>query len=279
MAACLLTVPRSSEAVTADAQFHSPTLIRENQPYRVFSRPDGSFFVARNFNRFNFEDRGPLLKFTAARTLDTSFRMPSGAFHVNAAAFAPTGAVYVAALELDRRGRSYSILRLNADGSHDPTFGPGRGPRDAVTALGLQPDGKLLVAGTFTHWAGEERHGLVRLNDNGSLDTTFVPTRLDGQILSNIVVQPDGKILIAGSFGTINGMSRSAVARLNPDGNVDTSFNSTAARSLLSGLQPIRGVALLPDGHIMLAGRFQSGLDQAAPLALVNTDGTRIAVF
>ena len=205
--------------------------------------------------------------------------MPSGYFHVNTVAFASNGKLVVAVRQVERNGTAYSVLRLNGDGSIDPSFNAERVAGEQIDALAIQQDGKVLVAGQFKQFAGEERAGIARLNANGSLDSTFAVTP-DNSVLSNIVVQPDGKILFAGSFSFVNGVARDAVARLNVDGTVDSTFISRAWRSQLSGLQPIRGLALQPDGQILLAGRFE-GLDfnTAGPVARLNPDGTLDRVF
>jgi uncharacterized delta-60 repeat protein len=83
----------------------------------------------------------------------------------------------------------------------------------------------------------------------GDADAGFVPV-LDREV-SSISVQPDGKILIGGEFGTVNGVTRSRLARLNGDGTLDTTFNPG----------PNAGVycsAVQQDGSILLGGDFTS---------------------
>ncbi|RZK29929.1 MAG: hypothetical protein EOO63_07955, partial [Hymenobacter sp.] len=107
----------------------------------------------------------------------------------------------------------------------------------------LQPDGKILVAGNIDSYNGTTRGGILRLNADGSLDTSFAPTGsgIDYDILA-MVLQPDGKILIGGQFTTYNGASCRYLTRLNANGTRDASFNlvgtglNNAVRTL--ALQP-----------------------------------------
>ncbi|HYY56460.1 MAG TPA: hypothetical protein VE842_03955, partial [Pyrinomonadaceae bacterium] len=116
-----------------------------------------------------------------------------------------------------------------APGTQDTTFGEaGLGFRGDVWALALQPDGKVIVGGNFSKYNGIDIISIARLNADGTLDTTFNQGGFgtDATIF-DIVLQPDGKILIAGSFTQYNRVARSRIARLNADGTLDTTFSQT----------------------------------------------------
>jgi uncharacterized delta-60 repeat protein len=100
------------------------------------------------------------------------------------------------------------IARLNADGSADPAFDPGAGVNGSVRAIGVQPDGKVLVAGLFSTVDGLARIGLSRLIASGKVDGTFDPALAPGSQVFSIAVQADGKIVIAGLFTNIAGITR-----------------------------------------------------------------------
>ncbi len=118
------------------------------------------------------------------------------------------------------------IARLNFDGSSDRTFNPGTGVSGFVRALALQPDGSIIVAGGFDAYNGISRVNIARILTSGALDTTFNPgIGTDGPIRA-IAIQPDGQILIGGDFNTYNGTNVNYLARLNPDGSLDTTFNT-----------------------------------------------------
>ena len=87
--------------------------------------------------------------------------------------------------------------------AQSPQDGFDPGANDRVTAVAVQPDGKVLVAGSFTTFGGggtgtTSRSRIGRLNPDGSLDASFNPGAND--TVTALVVQPDGKILVVGGF-------------------------------------------------------------------------------
>ncbi|MBL9209712.1 MAG: immunoglobulin domain-containing protein [Opitutaceae bacterium] len=151
----------------------------------------------------------------------------------------------------------------------DLTFAPAASAD--VFALAAQPDGKLLVGGSFTTLAGVARPRLARLNANGSVDTDFNPS--PGSGVNELVLQPDGKILAAGDFTTIAGTTAVRVARLNADGTRDNTFTGgTDATVLALGLQP--------DGKVLVGGLFAFVNNVARTLvARLNPDGSLDPTF
>lgn len=124
--------------------------------------------------------------------------------------------------------RNY-IARLNSDGSLDTSFDPGSGGAGGLMyAMALQPDGKILAVGTFSEYGGQPRANIVRINPNGSLDTSFDPGAgigITGVELRSILLQPDGKMLIGGTFPMIGDYPISGFARLNANGTIDPTFD------------------------------------------------------
>jgi len=142
------------------------------------------------------------------------------------------------------------IARLNSDGSLDTGFNPGTGANNNVWALAVQFDGKVLVGGEFTTMDGVSRNRIVRLNSDGSLDTGFNPgTGANGIVLA-LAQQPNGKVLIGGAFTTIAGVSRNYIARLNADGSLDTTFESSSGPNL-----QVNTMALQSDGKVLVSRR------------------------
>ncbi|HXQ80244.1 MAG TPA: putative Ig domain-containing protein [Opitutaceae bacterium] len=152
-----------------------------------------------------------------------------------------------------------------------------------VSAVVQQSDGKVLVGGLFAAFAGVTGfENLVRINTDGTVDTSFNPVP-DGQV-SAIVIQPDGKILIGGNFTAIvsaTGVTTSYnyLARLNPDGTVDTTFDPEPNLQVAS-------LALQSDGKIIVGGYFtgvESKSSTAAAarnyIARLNSDGSVDTAF
>ncbi|WP_194977158.1 HYR domain-containing protein, partial [Aquiflexum lacus] len=155
------------------------------------------------------------------------------------------------------------IALLNEDGSLNNDFNSGTGANNVIFSAAMQTDGKIIILGSFTEYNGIPINRIARLNSDGSLDETFdVGTGL-GQSASSIVVQPDGKILIAGNFFSYNSESVVRIVRLNPDGSLDSSFNPGSVFT-----EQINSLALQSDGKILVGtNRFSS---------ITNTNFTRL---
>ena len=140
---------------------------------------------------------------------------------------------------------SNKIGRLNVDGSRDTSFDPGANGEAAVLVVAVQPDGKILVGGTFSKLGGggaTPRNRLGRLNADGSLDALFDPGAND--IVYALAVQPDGKIVVGGRFTNLGGggtgtTARARIGRLYGDGSLETDLTAGPNGNVLAiGLQP-----------------------------------------
>ncbi|HEY1174386.1 MAG TPA: protein kinase [Verrucomicrobiae bacterium] len=155
-------------------------------------------------------------------------------------------------------------------GRIDPAFRPGTGANDWIQSAALQPDGKIIIAGRFTQFNGKPRKYIARLLADGSVDESFHPGTGPDKDISQVILQPDGKLLIAGPFDRFNNLSRSGVARLNADGSLDMSFDPGTG-----GNKAGRRVLLQADGKIILTGFFNkfNGTSRNY-LVRLNTDGS-----
>lgn len=151
------------------------------------------------------------------------------------------------------------ITRIESNGRLDPTFADegGFGSFNGikrVSDIARQPDGKVVVVGEFTTFHGQAHNRIVRLNTDGTLDTSFdVGTGANG-IVYAVVVRPDGKILIGGGFTSFNGTAREYVAQLNPDGSLDGGFTGPDFGDV--GGWRVESLALQPDGKALIGGSF-----------------------
>jgi uncharacterized delta-60 repeat protein len=167
-------------------------------------------------------------------------------------------------------------------GSLDPTFGTGGqvltnfGDFSNATSTAIQSDGKIVVAGTVINSAnGRGDFAVARYNSNGNLDTTFNGTgevltdvAYQGGFASSVVIQSDGKIVVAGQ-GTFAG---GAVVRYNSNGSLDTTFNGTGEVTTPTG---ITKVAIQSDGKLVAAGWTTLNFTSYAYVARYNADGSR----
>ena len=135
---------------------------------------------------------------------------------------------------------------------------------------------QVVIGGDFSSYNGIQRNNVARVNADGSLDTTFTPgAGANGQIWS-VVVQADGRVLIGGEFTSYNGTARKYVARLNPNGSLDTTFNTSNA---ITG--PVYALALAPDGsnRLLVGGHFNVANQSYANIARLNSNGSLDTAF
>jgi uncharacterized delta-60 repeat protein len=145
------------------------------------------------------------------------------------------------------------IVRINSDASVDDTFSVGTGLNDGAAAVFIQSDGKILVGGVFTSYNGTPANGIVRLNDDGTVDNSFNSGTGFNTTVWAINVQTDGKILVGGDFTQYNGNSHPYLIRLNSDGSVDNTFD------LGTGFNgTVYSIILQNDGKIVILGNFTS---------------------
>jgi uncharacterized delta-60 repeat protein len=164
------------------------------------------------------------------------------------------------------------IIRINNDGSVDNTFITGIGLNDMVSSIALQTDGKILIAGHFTNYNNNNVNRIVRLNSDGSLDTTFNIGSGFNNYINKIIIQPDGKVLVAGKFTSYNGFSANRLTRLLNNGQVDTTFNSAIVFNSSSSSE-ILTIELQPDGRILYGARSIN------PFKRLNTNGSIDSAF
>ncbi len=207
--------------------------------------------------------------FAAGGGLDPRFNagLTGAARTANVVVVQPDGRILVGGNFSVVDGRlSYGIVRLNADSTIDRSFNIGAGFTDGanVNAIVVLPSGQILVGGGFIDYNGVARNLLVRLNSNGSLDTSFNlngsgfnQTVTNGLAVEVIAVQPnDGKILVGGSFNEYNGVTTNKFVRLNSNGSLDTAF-ATALGTGFNDNSPF-AIAVEPDGQIVVGGIFTS---------------------
>jgi uncharacterized delta-60 repeat protein len=218
---------------------------------------DGRILVAGGFQSINGVPRSRVAMLFPDGSIDPSFDPGAGpSANVEKAIPLANGKVLIGGWFTTVSGTSaIRLARLNADGTLDPAFSVGTGPSDGISDMVLQPDGKLLVSGSFQTVNGSNARGVVRLLSTGAVDNTF--STGSGPTFSNVVttmaLQPDGKIIIGGSFTQFNGANRRRIARLNATGSVDTSFQPGTGAD-----NDVIAVALQPDGKVLVTGVFTS---------------------
>jgi uncharacterized delta-60 repeat protein len=258
----------------------------------VLVQPDGRILLAGSSQVGGFAGFA-LVRFQVDGSLDAGFNAsasytsPQGSSGDNAlsAALQADGKVVLAGVSNGYPGNSdFAVLRYNADGSLDTSFSQDgklttslSTSYDVAYGVVVQHDGKMVVAGRSV--GSNQDLAVVRYHANGSLDTSFSE---DGKVITpvgtehdeglSLALQPDGKILVAGSS-----QSDFALLRYNTDGSLDTSFSGDGilTTDIASSNDSGQSVTLQPDGKIIVAG-YSSG-----DIALVryHTDGSLDASF
>jgi uncharacterized delta-60 repeat protein len=227
-------------------------------------------------------------------------RSAQRSFVANALALQPDGRIVIGGVISDITTGSVqlAVARYNTDGTPDEAFSIGGMATASIgtagaqaNALVLQPDGRILLAGTaFAHGATTDEFFVARLMPSGALDPSFgaggfTTTRVGAgaSAAQAVALEPDGRILVVGTAFS-NGQTDDdfAVARYTTDGNLDarfgsegivtTDFSSDDTRTNPS-LDRASTVALEPDGKIVVAG-FTRGLHQSFAVARLLADGT-----
>jgi uncharacterized delta-60 repeat protein len=167
------------------------------------------------------------------------------------------------------------VALLNINGTIDTSFNSGSGFDNDVYSLAQQSDGKILATGNFTNYSGSAVNRIVRLNLNGTIDTTFsIGTGLDGP--GYVVKQlANGQVVVGGNFATYNGTARLRLVRINSNGSIDTSFNVGAGLD-----NTCYAIEEQSDGSLIAAGAFTSYSGSVANrIARINTNGTLNGTF
>jgi uncharacterized delta-60 repeat protein len=255
--------------------------------------PDGRVLVGGTLNHYNANGGVTMLKADGSR--DTSYQM---GYTGSGATLALVGRVETILLRPDGKAlvggqfggpvplvNTPGIARLNADGSVDSGFDPEGGIGDSGTVRVIAADTvskKIYIGGTFVWYGGTSRHGIARLNEDGSLDKSFVcplqeakPLNYPSPDIQGIAVQPDGKVIIS-TEGIVSygGVPVRNLVRVHPNGKLDTAFTRQLAKT--PGLQLFPGrVILLKNGKILVRGAV--GPDTGAfatGLIRLNADGS-----
>jgi uncharacterized delta-60 repeat protein len=226
-------------------------------------QPNGQFLVGGSFSPLGGTPGSYLARFNADATPDASY---------NANVNGPVHAISVVPRGATTQTPSNSGVWLEPTGIVRHAYTAST--NGEIDASAIQSDGRIIIGGLFSDFDGiAGLQNLVRLNLDGSVDTTFNPN--PGGIVSSIAIQANGQIVIGGAFTNVGTVNTAYLARLNADGSLDTTFTPTPNGQVLS-------VAIQPsDGKIIAAGDFTTetpngatSVSENAYIARFNTDGS-----
>jgi uncharacterized delta-60 repeat protein len=216
---------------------------------------------AKTINRFN-----------ADGSSDTSFNFSQNLSQINAIKIQNDGKIIYGA---DNTG---NFGRINSDGTEDTSFLTGsniyhsNGSYVSVQAIEIDGNNKILIGGPYNRYNGNISNGMTRLNSDGSFDTSFnvgAGFNYDWEIVRDIEIQDDGKIIVGGGFTSFNNSYVPRIIRLNNDGTRDMTFNASVNNS-------VRDILIQPNGKIILGGVFTTvnGSVNKNRLCRFNIDGS-----
>jgi len=259
-----------SQAGSLDTSF-DPGSGTTDEVKSIAIQSDGKIIIGGSFTSYNGITVNRIARLNTDGSLDTSFNSGTGANSlVEAIAITPDGKIIIAGnfTKYNEIGKA-RIARLNTDGSIDVGFNTGLGADDEIRTVSLRPDGKIIVGGAFFNYNGTFIMGLVCLNPNGSIDTSFNPNSSPYRGFKGTVcatkIQSDGKIIVGGYLSLYNGTPVNRIARLNADGTLDSSFKATIKINTL-----VFTAAIQSDGKIVIGG----DLEYQQYLTRLNVDGT-----
>ncbi len=255
----------------------------------VVVQPDGKIVIAGVAGQYPAYDFA-LARYTSSGSLDTTFANGTGKTIISFGSPATRWVTVALALQIDGRivvvgsvhnaggDHDFALARFNSNGSPDTSFGDGTGKvttnfggDDLGMAIALQPDGKIVAAGTSL--IGSYNFALARYNSNGSLDTTFGGG--SGKVTSpfgvgtGVALQADGKIVVAGDASDF------VLARYNSDGSLDAGFGGGSGKVVtdFGGGDGSEAVALQPDGRIVVSGHSYTSARIYIAVARYRSDG------
>ncbi|MBA0883383.1 HYR domain-containing protein [Flavobacterium undicola] len=264
-----------------DTTFHKGSGFN-NKVYTTSLQTDGKILVGGKFTTYLENPQKHLIRFNTDGSKDSSFNIGKG-FNdsVYSTAQQSDGKIVVGGLFTTYQDVTQNYLtRLNADGGRDVSFDIKTGFNGNVRGLTIQSDDKIIVNGEFTTYQGSSQNRLIRLNKDGSKDSSFnIGTGFDGSVLA-VALQPDGRLIVGGNFKNYQGASQNYLIRLNPDGTKDTSFNIGTGFGSQYTLGTIQTIVLQPDGKILVGGQFKYYQGNSNNyLIRLNSDGSKDTSF
>ena len=262
---------------TLDPTFHANGRLTVDVGGRDSARAVASLNDGRVLAAGNANTGGYLARFANDGTPDTTWdsdgRVTGLALVVRAVATRSDGSVYVAGATSSSPS-DWRIIRLSSDGSVDASFGGSNGMtvdiggQDAITAIVLQPDGKVVASGFGVGSSGHGQTIVRRYLENGTPDSSFTDYHDAfgiNDVPSALTRQSDGRLVIAvnSRVGSDNDI---VVARLGVDGTPDDGFGLGGVSVVDAGRRSaVNAVVAPPDGRVLAIGSVrQSGLDVVA---------------
>ena len=229
-------------------------------PFSIAQQSDGKLvFVGGGFTLYNGNSVSAIVRLNTDGSYDSTFVQGTGitGLGANFVAIQPDQNIVIAGTyNMDYNGTLGSLIRILPNGTVDGTFTAGVvGSPSLVPQISkfvIQNDGKFVIIGDIDSYGGSGTvgYGIIRVNSNGTYDSTFATGTGFNNSAFDISIQADQKLLVGGSFTSYNATTCSYAIRLNTNGSVDSVFTGTSFDSTANS------IIYLSDGKILVSGLF-----------------------
>jgi uncharacterized delta-60 repeat protein len=241
-----------------------------SQVWTIQIQSDNKILVGGTFSSYSGISCNRIARLNTNGSFDSTFNIGTGFNNsVLTSALQSDGKIIVGGNFTSYSGISCNrIARLNTDGSYDSTFNIGTGFNSTIWGLSIQSDGKILVGGFFTLYNGIQLSGVIRLNTDGSIDSTLEMGSGFNNVVYKTLQREDDTTLVLGSFSAYSGIPCNRIARLNTDGSYDSTFTIETG---LSG--NVETILIRPNGKIFVGG-YETTSPATGKVSLLNPDGS-----
>jgi uncharacterized delta-60 repeat protein len=282
-------IVRITNSGSRDASFNVGTgfdaFSNSNKNGQVIVTPNNDVYVAGTFTTYSGSTVNRIVKILPSGAIDTTFVTSASSSFGNQIGLNNASTVLIqsgSSVIISGQFVTYESplisrgVMVDSTGTVSSSFNIGTGFSTTIRTWATQSDGKILAGGDFTTYSGSSTNTtrIIRLNRNGTQDTSFVTGVGFNSTVTDIRVQSDGKIIAAGSFTTYSGSSTSGIVRLNISGTRDATFN------VGTGATDVKQCSIQSDEKIVVVGGFTvySG-STSNRLVRINTNGTRDTSF
>ena len=244
--------------------------VLQGAPYLTAITEDvnGNYLIGSRVDHVDNIRTGNLVKIKNSGKLIETFNKVFVNDHILKVMTLPNGKILIGGgFNKVNGANSAHIVRLNSDGSIDPSFSAWTGMESYyyIGDFDIQSDGKIIMGGDFNNYDNTGYNDIVRLNEDGTIDNTFKKNQIDIPYVARLTIDSDDNIY------STNGAD---ISKLKFDGSFDSNFNTSGTTGYFYQLKVVTG------GKLLVAGQFSSfgGVD-IENIARLNLDGTTDLTF
>ena len=238
-----------------DSTFNVGTGFNATTP-SISLQSDGKVLVGGAFTTYQGTSAPRIVRLNTDGSIDTGFVYGTGfnGTTENLAVDSSNRVIAVGGFSSYNGTSATRIARLNTNGTIDGTFSTGVGFPSNPTRVILDSSSKLLVVGFFGSYNSTTAIRLVRINTDGTIDSSLSTGSGFNNTTRAVAQQSDGKLLVGGTFTSYNGTSANRIIRLNANGSIDSTFNIGTGFSTGT----VWDIVIQSDGKVIAVGDFIS---------------------